>query len=317
MKSADTNLNGFLLVDKPAGITSHDAVQKVRKVAGQRRIGHTGTLDPLATGLMIMCLGSATKAARFVSDMDKTYEAEICLGRTSTTYDSEGVNTEETAAEIPKLSVGEIRSILAEFAGRQLQEVPSYSAVSVDGRRLYDLARKGEEIELPSREIEIKSIELNGYTEPHINLTVTCSKGTYVRTLAHDIGQRIGCGAYLSNLRRTAIGHLSVADALTVEDIATHAQDGRLDQHLLKYDEIFDYGAYKVTDDFGEKVVSGPELRAENIAAIEGEFQRGDRVFIRNGGGRVLAIGTAELSAVDAARVKNDSKLFSYLRVLN
>ena len=318
MTLVDRNISGFMLLDKPSGISSHDAVQQVRKITRQRRVGHTGTLDPLATGLMILCLGSATKAARFVSDMDKTYDAEICLGRTSETFDAEGVDSDQPEAEIPQMSKEQLSAVLAEFVGPQVQTVPYYSAVSVEGRRLYDLARRGEEdIELPTREVEIKTLELNSYETPHIKATVSCSKGTYVRALAHDIGQRIGCGAYLSGLRRIAIGRLNVSNALTMEDITRYADDGSFGEHVLAYDKVFDYGAFKVTDEFERKVVSGVELRYENVTGVDGKFNKGDRVFIRSSAGKVLAIGTAEMSALEATEHKNDSRLFRYLRVLN
>ena len=203
MNNRFTGYNGILLLNKRQNITSHQAVLEVREIIRQRRVGHTGTLDPKAQGLIVVCIGRATKIVQFVSDFDKTYEAEIFLGRTSSTYDSEGIIKDGMPKAAPNLSLFEFQNLLNEFIGRKIQKVPAHSAVRVNGNHLYEYARAGQEVELPVREIEIKSIKTINFEYPKLTFQVTCSKGTYIRSLASDIGERLECGAYLSNLNRT------------------------------------------------------------------------------------------------------------------
>jgi tRNA pseudouridine55 synthase len=203
---APEHWNGILMVDKPPGMTSHDVVAKVRYFIGQRGVGHTGTLDPRATGLLVMCLGRATKIVQFISNFDKTYIADICFGRTSTTYDAEGLDDSVPVGEVPELSDDRLNGLLAEHTGKVRQVVPAYSAVKVRGVPLHRSARRGEEVELPEREVEFKSLRLLSYHAPYMRIELTCSKGAYVRSLAHDMGSRLGCGAYLAELRRTMVG---------------------------------------------------------------------------------------------------------------
>ncbi|UCE23522.1 MAG: tRNA pseudouridine(55) synthase TruB [Candidatus Zixiibacteriota bacterium] len=312
-----TKLNGILLIDKPSGMTSHDAVQQIRKLAGQRRVGHTGTLDPLATGLLVVCIGNATKIARFISEMDKTYEAQVCLGRSSETYDSEGVTEEQHAAEVPALDRTELEQMLSGFLGLISQKVPAYSAVRVDGKRLYKLARSGVAVDTPEREIEITDIKLSSYDRPYMELEVTCSKGTYVRSLAHEIGAKLGCGGYLSRLRRTRVGRLTVDGALTLDQVAGYSSAGTLAEQLLPCDQVLDYAAILIRDEFKEHVVSGREPRKEDIFDVEGVFATGDRVFLKDTKGLVMAVGTAGVSSDNIDRSGVDNTLFNYIRVLN
>ena len=314
---SDARLNGILLLDKPSGMTSHDAVQQIRKMTRQRRVGHTGTLDPLATGLLVICIGNATKVARFISEMDKTYQAQVCLGRSSETFDSEGVTEEQSAAEVPEFGRAELEEVLSEFTGLISQKVPAYSAVRVDGKRLYKLARGGVAVETPEREIEIKDIKLRSYDLPYLELEVTCSKGTYVRSLAHEIGSRLGCGGYLSQLRRTQVGELTLDRALTLEQAGEHSSAGTMEKQLLSCDQVLDYAAIQIRDEFREYVVSGREPRKEDILNVEGIFTTGDRIFLKDTKGLVLAVGTAGVSSDNIGRNAADNRLFNYIRVLN
>ena len=206
------------LVDKPAGPTSHDVVADVRRRLGRgAKVGHAGTLDPFATGLLVVLVGRATRLAPWVIAHDKTYLATLRTGFTSATGDPEG--PVEPAG--PPSSAAAVASVLPSFAGRQVQRVPALAAVRVDGERLYRRARRGEAVEGPEREIEVHELRLaEDHGDGVMTLAVRCSAGTYVRRLASDIGERLGCGAYLTALRRTAVGGLSVDDALPPDAVA-------------------------------------------------------------------------------------------------
>lgn len=208
-------LDGILLLDKPAGCTSHDIVDRVRKKLKMKRIGHAGTLDPLATGLLIILVGKSTKASQYLISLDKEYEATLLLGQTTDSQDADGQIT--STQEVPNFTLEQIQTVLNTFSGDQYQLPPMFSAKKVKGVRLYELARKGEEIERQPRFIHISKIELTDFTLPKLSFSTICSKGTYVRTIAHDIGQKLACGAHLVQLRRTATDKFKVENALSLE----------------------------------------------------------------------------------------------------
>ena len=202
----------IIYVDKPAGMTSFGAVARVRRILSQReghkvKVGHTGTLDPFATGLLILLAGKATKKAPELTKKDKVYEATIRLGETSTTGDPEGEIT-VTGAELP--SEEQIAEVLKQFTGKIEQRPPIFSAIKINGERAYKLARKGQEVEMPTRTVEIYSIEQISYSKPELQIRTHVSSGTYIRTLAEDIGKALGCGAYCSQLRRTQIADYKI-----------------------------------------------------------------------------------------------------------
>lgn len=205
----------FLLIDKPKGKTSHDVVNVVRRITGERKVGHAGTLDPNATGLLIVAVerGSTKRISEFVKK-NKVYEAEIFLGEERDTGDVEGKVVEEGVGKEP--TRGEVEEVLKQFEGESMQEPPIYSAIKVGGRKAYEVARKGGEIELPSRKVEIYSIELIEYDYPILRVRTKVSSGTYIRSLARDIGRNLKTYGYLKNLRRTAIGKYSVEDAVSL-----------------------------------------------------------------------------------------------------
>jgi tRNA pseudouridine55 synthase len=211
------NINGVLLLDKPEGMTSNKALQEIKFLYKAAKAGHTGSLDPLATGLLPICLGEATKLSAFLLDADKHYRVKVKLGETTTTADAEG----EVVARADPSGVSEenIRAVLAEFQGEQQQLPPMYSAVKHQGERLYKLARQGIEVEREPRTIQIYALDLLGFELPEFEMDVHCSKGTYVRTLAEDIGKRLGCGAYVSGLRRTGVGPYGDDAMLTLEQV--------------------------------------------------------------------------------------------------
>ena len=213
----------LLLIDKPAGMTSFGVVARVRRLLSQRaggkvKVGHTGTLDPFATGLMILLVGKGTKRSNEFLKLDKVYEAEIVLGATSTTGDPEGEITETTnhTDEITKI---ELEAALAQFTGEIQQIPPAFSAIKINGQRAYKLARKGEEVIMPARTVTVYGLELIEYSYPVVRIRTHVSSGTYIRTLAEDIGQTLGVGAYCRELRRTKVGDYSIEQATSLNDL--------------------------------------------------------------------------------------------------
>lgn len=211
-----SELEGVLLIDKPSGCTSHDVVDRVRRKLKMKRVGHAGTLDPLATGLLIILIGKATKVSQYLMSLGKEYDATMLLGQTTDSQDSDGQIM--VTREVKDFSKEDIESILNQFVGDQYQLPPMFSAKKINGVPLYKLARKGQEVEREPRFIHISKIKLTEYDLPKIRFCVVCSKGTYVRTIAHDIGEKLGCGAHLIQLRRTHTDHFSIENAVTLED---------------------------------------------------------------------------------------------------
>ncbi len=229
-------MDGILLIDKPAGWTSHDVVAKIRGIikaeTGQKlKIGHTGTLDPMATGLLVLVLGSYTKRAGEFSKLDKTYEAELTLGAVSTTADGEGEIIKKSAHQPGREQVEEI---LNTFVGEIRQVPPAFSAIKVDGQRAYKAARAGKKVEIEPRAVTIYSIRNIRYGYPKPSFTTSVSSGTYIRSLAVDVGQKLGTGAYLSALRRTQVGELNVSGALRMEELTVASIGENLRQGLSK-----------------------------------------------------------------------------------
>ncbi len=210
-------LDGALLIDKPREWTSHDVVAKVRGQFKLKKVGHCGTLDPNATGLLILVLGKATKLSNKLMANDKVYDGEATFGESTDSYDSDGETTE--SLPVPPLTLDQLNESAKEFRGDQMQVPPMVSAVKKDGVPLYKLARKGKEVEREPKFIHIYKYQYTEYKEPVGRFSVTCTKGTYVRSLVHDLGRKIGCGAHLSQLRRTRSGNLDVSQAIALEDL--------------------------------------------------------------------------------------------------
>ncbi len=225
-------MDGILLVDKPKGWSSFDVIRKLRSVTGFRKIGHAGTLDPMATGLLILLFGNTTKQAGRFLKLDKVYEAEISLGKTSTTDDAEGQL--QTISDQPayrtgrKPTLGKIDEVLQTFTGTTSQTPPSFSAIKVGGQRAYKLARKGAEVALQARPVTVHSLALKSYKYPKLQIETHVGSGTYIRSLARDIGQKLGSGAYLSGLRRTRIGEFSIRQAVQPDRLSKAAVEAAL-----------------------------------------------------------------------------------------
>ncbi len=210
-------LEGVLLVDKPRGLTSHDVVYHLRRKLQMKKIGHAGTLDPMATGVLVMLIGKATRISQYLMSVDKVYEGEATLGVVTDSQDAEGEVME--TRPVPELTEGQVREVMRTFLGDQYQTPPMHSAIKIGGVPLYKLARKGEEVEREPRFIRVAAFDLLGLTPPTLTFDLHCTKGTYVRTIAHDLGQKLGCGAHLSALRRTGSGKFKIAQCLPLDEI--------------------------------------------------------------------------------------------------
>jgi tRNA pseudouridine55 synthase len=212
-------MNGILLVDKPVGLTSHDVVDRIRRAASIHRVGHTGTLDPAATGLLVLCLGPATRLSEHLTGLDKVYEGAMRLGLVTDSFDLDGKILEEHP--VPELAVEEIQQVCDQFTGTIMQVPPMVSAVKVGGERLYKKARQGETVDREPRPVTVREFRVLDYRRPDVFIRVCCTRGTYVRALCHDMGQVLGCGAALAGLRRTFVGHHSVENARPVDAFVT------------------------------------------------------------------------------------------------
>lgn len=276
-------VDGVLLLDKPGGMTSNSALQGARRLFSAAKAGHTGTLDPLATGLLPLCFGEATKFSADLLEADKTYEADLLFGATTDTGDAEGEVVESRPVNF---SSADLERALLRFVGAIEQIPPMYSALKRDGRPLYELARQGIEVERAARAVTIHELVLLEHTHDRCRLRVCCSKGTYVRTLAADIGELLGCGAHLTALRRTAVGPLRLADALTLDGIAAFAEERRGELLLAPDALLQSLPAVELDATAMERFMHGNPV-AISAAVVPGKC----RVY---GGGRLLGVGDAD-----------------------
>jgi tRNA pseudouridine55 synthase len=229
------DLHGILLIDKQRGWTSHDVVARTRGITQQRKIGHTGTLDPMATGLLVLCLGDATRLIEYMTMHDKRYEGEITLGAATDTDDADG--TVISTADVPTLTGDDLGKIASGFVGEQMQRPPAYSAVKVAGRRAYAVARSGGKPDVAERPVVVHHLELVQIQPTRLSIRLHCGSGTYVRSIARDIGERLGCGAHLSALRRTHVGDFALTRAVSLDDLERLANLGQLEDVLLPPDD--------------------------------------------------------------------------------
>lgn len=257
-------IHGILNVYKEKGYTSHDVVARLRRITGQKKIGHTGTLDPDAEGVLPVCLGKATKVCDLLADKDKTYQAILLLGRTTDTQDTSG----ETLAEsLVECSIKEVYEAILSFRGAYDQVPPMYSALKVNGKKLYELAREGKTVERKARRVEIGEIKIHQILLPRVSMTVTCSKGTYIRTLCHDIGQKLGCGGCMEELLRTRVGRFPLEDSLKLAEIEILMGLGQLEEHLIAVDSLFsDYPAVTVKEEFQKLLDNGNSFYTRQIS---------------------------------------------------
>ncbi|HYP26119.1 MAG TPA: tRNA pseudouridine(55) synthase TruB [Blastocatellia bacterium] len=306
-------MDGAFIIDKPEGITSHDVVYRLRRAVRMKRVGHSGTLDPFATGVLVVCVGRATRLSKFLVGLDKEYEAVVRLGFATDTQDLTGKPITPIRSS-NGLSPEGIRKALAEFSGPQMQTPPMFSAKKVSGERLYKAAREGREVEREPVAITVHSIESlesgealpapNGDGTRDLRIRVRCSSGTYVRTLAHDLGALLGVGAHLAGLRRTAVGEFDISRAITLDEAEKAGREGGLGRHLIG---MADVPAHlpRVVLDAGEvdDVVHGRAIRAPERArsTLAGDYQG---VRLCDESGRLVAMGEySEASGVIKPRV--------------
>lgn len=274
-------ISGVLVIDKPVGLTSHDVVQIVRKGTNIRRAGHTGTLDPRASGVLVVLVGPAVRLSEYVSASDKRYQAVVQLGATTDTYDAEG---EITSTKPVDISEEQFEDALEQFIGEIEQVPPPYSAVKKNGKKAYEAAREGEELELAPRKIQVYSLELLEWAPPEAVIDVYCSSGTYVRSLAHDLGEKLGCGAHLIGLRRTKSGRFTLRDAVPLRKLRDSFDDGSWYQYLIPAAEaLSEWPAIDLTHELVEAIRHGhriPALDPVTTTMARGISEQGELVAL-------------------------------------
>lgn len=274
-------VSGVLVIDKPVGMTSHDVVQIVRKGTGIRRAGHTGTLDPRASGVLVVLIGPAVRLSEYISASDKRYQATIRLGASTETYDGEGRITQSNSDV--QVTEEEFENALDSFIGQIEQVPPPYSAVKVKGRKAYELSRKGEEVELEPRQINVYSLEMLEWAPPEAVVDVYCSSGTYVRSLAHDLGQKLGSGAHLVGLRRTKSGRFTLRDSVPLRKLREAFTSGEWYRYLIPAaDALSDWPLIELDPDQVELVRHGHRVYAEPGSGgwVRGVSMQGDLVAL-------------------------------------
>lgn len=281
-------INGVLNIYKEKGFTSHDVVAKLRGIVKQKKIGHTGTLDPDAEGVLPVCLGKATKLCDMLTDKSKVYEAVLLLGKTTDTQDITGTVLEEKATDT--LAEGQVKQCIQSFIGEQDQIPPMYSALKVNGKKLYELAREGIEIERKARKITIFEIDILEINLPRVRMQVHCSKGTYIRTLCHDIGNALGCGGCMESLLRTKVSRFELKDSLRLEEIVALQQDGRLDSVLISIDEMFSHLKEIVIDSVQERLIYNGNAFAEKYLGEHPILEDKEQVRVYDTGHQFVGI---------------------------
>jgi len=280
--------NGLLLIDKEPGMTSHDAVQKVRRVIRQKKVGHTGTLDPDATGLLVLTLGKATRLTRFFIQAPKVYEGTVSFGTSTDTYDAAGEITAERPVD--GLSEEAIRAAMAALEGTYEQTPPPYCAKKINGVKYYELARRGEEVPLEPKEVTVYGFELvGGLADGQITFRLSCSSGTYARSLAHELGERVDTGAHLSSLRRLQVGRFAVVDAVTVSELARRLESGDpVEPAWIPFDAVPLPFAEIVADAQQERRL----LHGQSVLLRDLDGEEGDWVKLLNRRNEFIAVGS-------------------------
>ena len=281
-------IHGIINVHKEKGFTSHDVVAKLRGIVGQKKIGHTGTLDPDATGVLPVCLGKATKLCDMLTDKNKTYETVLLLGLTTDTQDISGTVVKETSTA--NLCEADVREAILSFVGEYQQVPPMYSALKVNGKKLYELAREGIEIERKARPVSIFSINIKEIDLPRVRMEVSCSKGTYIRTLCHDIGEKLNCGGCMETLIRTKVSCFEMADSVTLAQIQEQKDVGRLEELITPIDAMFgEYEAVTLKEEFVSFAYNGNVFLPKHIEG-DSKFTDMQKVRVYNKSGEFIAI---------------------------
>lgn len=266
--------HGFLNINKPIGMTSFAVVARVRRLVGEKRVGHGGTLDPDASGVLPVGIGQATRTFEYLEGTTKVYRAAVLLGIATDTYDASGAVT--ATADPSGVTREQVETALAPFRGHILQRPPLFSALKREGERLYEIARRGETVEVPPRPVHILRLDVTTWEPPRLGLEIECGRGTYIRSLAHDLGQALGCGAHLTGLVRTRDAAFSLNDAITLEELSAAAEQGTWQRHLLPLDTVLqEQRALKLSDSDAKLLRDGRALRLDGSGdAHEGELAR-------------------------------------------
>ncbi len=305
--------HGFLLINKEVGPTSHDTVNRLRNILSYRKIGHTGTLDPAACGLLLTCLGKGCKIVQFLSQWDKEYQATIKLGEETDTYDAQGEIVKIT--DNLNLSQDKIEKAILSFKGEHWQLTPSYAAVKFKGKKLYEYAREGKDVPKKLKKIKIKHIEVEKIDLPFVNIKVICSSGTYIRTLAYDIGKKLECGAHLFSLCRTRVGPFELSQALSLQTVKN--KKDKISDWLVRTEDVLEHlPSLVIKTRFIEMIKNGVELKPVHIDSVEKDFKKGEKVILKDESGEILAIGDSFVSSDKLFDSQNQKKVFRYRRVL-
>ncbi len=305
-------LDGVLIIDKEAGPTSHDVVDGIRKILKTRKVGHTGTLDPAATGVLPIVLGKATKLSRYLTGVNKSYRATIHLGVVTETLDAEGEIVQENPVSVEDAA---ILAVLEQFRGEIDQVPPMYSAKKHQGKRLYELARKGIEVERPAKKITIFNLEVVEINLPTFVVDVTCSAGTYIRVLADHIGKELGCGAHLSALRRTRVGHFELSQAITLEELADD-QEGGLQRIIPLGKALISLPRIDLPHDVVKMIGNGYQLTVADLRTLDTpDFGEDDALALGIEGGDVVAVARALMPSDALANTRREKRAIKTERV--
>lgn len=307
-------MDGVLVIDKPLGPTSHDIVAKVRRALKIDKVGHTGTLDPMASGVLPLVLGKGTKLARYLSGSTKTYQATICLGVTTETLDAEGEVVQRRDVDVTQ---ADIDRVLEQFRGEISQVPPMYSAKKIDGQKLYQLARKGVEIAREAKQVTVLHLHCGGYQAPELHFEVACTAGTYVRVLAQDIGEALGCGAYLKALRRTQAGPFSLSQSITL-DAALEDPAAALTHVVPLSCALSELPRIDVPADIARMIALGHQLSVADLRVLDTpDFGLDEALTLGLDGGEVIAVARAQMGSDELPRSRRDRRALKTERVLS
>ncbi|MDD5435590.1 MAG: tRNA pseudouridine(55) synthase TruB [Nitrospira sp.] len=285
-------MDGLLIINKPKGCTSHDVVAKLRRILSIKKIGHTGTLDPDATGVLCVCIGKATRYARYLPENEKEYRAVMKLGEVTDTQDASGKVIKETKGF--SISAEQVLEAFKKFTGTIKQIPPMFSAVKVGGTPLYKMARKGQEVYREPREIQVREINLLEYSDCLVKFDVICSKGTYVRTLCNDIGAYLGVGAQLYSLERLASGEFNIKDSIAIEEVEELVKLGQIESRLININGMVAWmPSVKIRESWENAVKNGRGTPADAIQEISGSFDKDSKLRIMDSIGQFLSIGSS------------------------
>ena len=314
-------MTGFLNIDKPSGWTSHDVVAKIRRILSIQKVGHTGTLDPAATGVLPICIGKATKVAQYLLNMDKEYHVVMRLGEITDTQDATGLILEKKP--VASITHKDIVKVVGEFIGSISQVAPMYSAVKVAGEPLYKAARQKREVDRPVRRIVIYRSDIMDIID-HVEenridvvLYVVSSKGTYIRTLCADIGERLGVGGHLVELKRCRSGPFQIDDAINLVEVQKRVSEGSLGEKLIQIGDVFsNFPNLKVTSKASNRVVHGGNFAIHEITSYQNEFKTGEPVLVYNASGNLVAMASALIGSDQIAKNQGTMPVFKVSKVL-